>query len=655
MTRIRHLGSATAFALERNRGRLVLVLAVLTVLVLLSGARGLLAGLIGFIGVLPLLAVQLSFAVVFIGAQMFMMFYWLSRPRKYVVTPDDPQIGMGFENYRGQPDLLAHARSTVGILQGAKEFELRGGEMPKGLLLSGRPGTGKTFLATCIASEASLPFIYMDASSLQGAFIGTSQLMVVKLFRDARGLGRKYAEPGKRGACIVFLDELDSIGMSRGAQGGGLGLGMGGGMGGMMGGGSQGLNALLNQMDSLTEHVEDRLRYKILRWLGLIRGPVVKPLVFVIGATNRPEVLDQALTRPGRLDRMLEVYPPDADGRRDIIGFYLSKKAHDPEIDMQLLVADSMSWTPIMIKTVINEALIVAHDAGREFLTYKDWLNAADMRSLGLKQPIRSWNLQDRKETAYHEAGHAVAARYLRPEHRISKATIIRRGHALGFVQQRPREERTSLYARSIETAIMVSLAGHVIEQRFLGTLSTGPSSDLQNATNAAVDYVGSLAMGPTKVVLGPTPPGSPPIGPLLVAVHELLDQLYEETERLLRQKESAVHLLARELLEKEELIGEELEEIFLAAEQQNPSLLDPFERKIIQFRPFAPPPDRTPLDAWTAPDAAATPAAATPAARDGGAKAADEELPGVWSPPPVRVPTPPIPPSLIRPDDVGI
>ena len=323
--------------------------------------------------------------------------------------------------------------------------------MPKGMLLSGAPGTGKTFLAACIAKEANLPFIYIDSSSLQGMFIGMTQLMIMKLFRDARGLARKYAEPGQRGACILFMDELDSIGQNRSSQAGGMAIG------GFMGGGSMGLNTLLNQMDSLGELVEDRWRFKVLRWFGLIRGPATnKPLVFVIGATNRPEVLDQALVRPGRLDRMLVVHVPDADGRRDIIAHYLASKRHDPDIPMELLVTDSMGWTPVMIKTIINEALIHAHHDGREFLTYKDWLDAADERALGLKQPIRSWNLTDRRETAYHEAGHAVAARYLRPEHRISKATIIRRGHALGYVQQRPREERTSLYARSIETQIMV-------------------------------------------------------------------------------------------------------------------------------------------------------------------------------------------------------
>ena len=142
--------------------------------------------------------------------------------------------------------------------------------MPKGMLLSGSPGTGKTFLAAVIASEANLPFIYIDASSLRGMFLGMTELMIMKLFRDARGLARKYAQPGQRGACIMFMDEIDSIGMNRGGQGNAGGQGMV--MGGMMMGGGQGLNTLLNQMDSLTEIVEDRWRYKVLRWFGIVRG-----------------------------------------------------------------------------------------------------------------------------------------------------------------------------------------------------------------------------------------------------------------------------------------------------------------------------------------------------------------------------------------------
>lgn len=637
MSRVQSFVSASAYFIEKNRGRAVLLLIVITALVLLNSARGVVDAMFGLVGFLPQFAIQLSFAVVFIGAQFFMMFYWLSRPRKYVVTPDDVQIGVNFESYRGQPDLLDHARSTVAILRGVKEFELRGGEMPKGLLLSGGPGTGKTFLASCIASEAKLPFVYLDASSLQGAFIGTSQLMVMKLFRDARGLARKYAEPNKRGACIVFLDELDAIGQSRGGQAGGMGMGLG--MGGMMGGGgSQGLNALLNQMDSLTEHIEDRLRWKIIRWFGLVRGPVKnRPLVFVIGATNRPEVLDQALIRPGRLDRIIEVHPPDADGRRDIINFYLSKKAHDPDIDIDLMITDSMGWTPVLVKTVINEALIVAHDAGREQLTYKDWLAAADERSDGIKQPIRSWHRDDRRKTAYHEAAHAVVARYVLKEARISKATIIRRGHALGMVVPKPREERTSMFRRTIESNIMVFLAGHVIETRYLKDLSTGPSSDLQGATMRAIFHVSQWAMGPTRLVW-PLKPGDMPPPPFVTAANELLDQLYAETERLVLQKMTAVHYVARALIERDELIGEELEEVFLEAESVDPTLTQPFERKLLQFRTFSPLPEPKQPAEWQ-PDtasAASTPAAATPAASTWEfAPEAESEGEGEWPEPP--------------------
>jgi cell division protease FtsH len=268
---------------------------------------------------------------------------------------------------------------------------------------------------------------------------------------------------------------------------------------------------------------------------------------------------------------------------------------------MELLVNDSMGWTPIMIKTIINEALIQAHHDGRESLNYKDWLDATDERQIGLKQPIRSWNLTDRRETAYHEAGHAVAARYLRPSYRISKATIIRRGHALGYVQQKPLEERTSMYARWIETQIMVSLAGHVVEAKFLDTLSTGPSMDLQSATVSAQMYVGRFAMGPTKFIVPMKPGEEPPIGPVMVGAHELLDQLYEETERLLREKEPALHHLAKALIERDELIGEELEEVFAEVEAAHPNLLDKFERRLLQFRDFAPLPP-TLAETWTPP-----------------------------------------------------
>jgi cell division protease FtsH len=576
--RIRGFFDGIAYVIGINRRRVLIVFGLLLGIMLLTGASSLLEGFVGILGSLPALAVQLAFAAVYIVFYFGMIFWFLSRPRKYTVTPDDAQIGMTFENYRGQPDLLEHARSTVNILQGAKEFEVRGGEMPKGLLLAGRPGTGKTFLAACIAAEANLPFIYIDASSLRGMFWGMTEMMVMKLFRDARGLARRYAEKGKRGACIVFMDEIDSIGLSRTGM---PGVGMGMGMGGMFGG-SSGLNTLLNQMDSLGDFVEDRWSHKILRWFGLERGPVKnKPLVFVIGATNRPEVLDPALTRPGRLDRMLEVYAPDAQGRRDIIRHYLSQKAHDPDIDVEMMVADSIGWTPIAIKTTINEALIQAHDDGRDRLTYKDWLAAADQRSLGLKQPIREMLAEDTRAIAYHEAGHAVAARYLQPENRLLKATIIRSGDALGVVQRSEREERHTRHARQIETDIMVSLGSRAVEEVILETKMAGASSDLANATRLAMIYCADLGMGTSLLVVPTMTSAGYPL-PVARMADSLLDLLMAETKRLIQEKEYAVHAVANALMERGELIGAELEAVFEAADAANPEHAAPFQRRLV-------------------------------------------------------------------------
>ncbi len=578
--KVRDVGSHMAFMWDKNLLRLAVLISVLAVLVAVNGARGVMEGAIAAIGLLPVLALQMMFVAFLIIFQFVIMFWFLSRPRKYTTTPDDAQIDLSFENYRGQPDLLEHAKSTVRILRGQSAFKAAGGEMPKGMLLSGLPGTGKTFLAGCIAAEGKLPFIYIDASSLRGMFWGMDALMVMKLFRDARGLARKYAEPGERGVCILFVDELDSIGLARGGQGTGVGM-----PGGVFGGGSGGLNTLLNQMDSLGDHVEDRWSHKLLRWFGLVRGPVRnKPLVFVIGATNRPEVLDSALTRPGRLDRILEVYAPDGDGRRDIITHYLAKKQHDPDIDIDFMIGDSIGWTPAMIKTIINEALVSAHEEGRDRLTYRDWLAAADARTLGLKQPIRRMHEDDRRSIAYHEAGHAVAAYYLQPENRIIKATIIRRGGALGVVQPQPREERYTRHARQFETQIMTFLGSRAVEEEILETKMTGASSDLMVASSIALSYCGIFGMGSGLLVMPPQQNALAYPMPIARMAASLLDTLMIETKRLVREKEYAVHAVAAALLEKGELIGTELEAVFEQADARNADAAAPFERQLFSL-----------------------------------------------------------------------
>jgi cell division protease FtsH len=568
-----------AYVLEHNKRRLLILLGILAVILFFYGIRSVFEGLAALIGSMPGLLVTLIFYAFAFIAQFGALMWFLSRPRTYTVTPDDPQIGLSFNDYRGQPDLVEHAKTLVRILGGVKRFKEAGGEMPKGMLLSGQPGTGKTFLAGVIAAEAKLPFIYIDASSLRSMWMGVDALIIVSLFRKARGLGRKFAKPGTPGCCILFMDEIDSIGMSRGGVQGGQ---QQGGMGpmGMFGGSGMSLNTLLNQMDSLNAHVEDRLKVRIARWLGFVRGPVPpKPLVFVIGATNRPDTLDVALTRPGRLDRSLIVYPPDGEGRKDIIQHYLNQKAHDDTTDVDMMAQDSIGWTPIHIKTIINEALIVAHEDSRDQMSYKDWLAAADMRFIGLKQPIHKMSADDKRAVAYHEAGHAVANQYLRPEDRMKKASIIRRGDTLGVVSSSEREERHQVHARQYETDIMVSLGSRAVEELILGTKLQGASSDLAQATSAALTYVARLGMGSTLMVAPANSVGGYPEA-VLVMVDNMLQQLFEETKRLIREKEYAVHAVAAALIQREELIGAELDEIFKYADEANPEKAAPFVRK---------------------------------------------------------------------------
>jgi cell division protease FtsH len=607
----------TAYVLDHNKKRLLILFVIVGGAIGLYGIRGIFQGLLDMIGQAPQLLILLLFYSFMMIVQFGALMWFMSRPRTYTVTPDNPQIGLSFENYRGQPDLLDHAKSLVRILKGVKTFQDRGGDMPQGMLLAGPPGTGKTFLAGVMAAEANLPFIYVDASSLSSMFMGVDALIVVSLFRKARGLARKYAAPGQPGCTILFIDELDSVGMARGGVQGGQRQGMMGGMG-FMGGGSMALNTMLNQMDSLGKHVEDRMKYKIARWLGLVRGPVpAKPVVFVIGATNRPDVLDPALVRAGRLDRKLMIYEPDGEGRKDILQHYLRLKAHEPDIPVDLMVADSIGWTPIELKTVINEALIVAHDEGREFLTYKDWLTARDARLLGIKQPILSMSAHDKRTIAYHEAGHAIASHYLNKDDRIQKASIIRMGDAYGVVMPTPKLERHQLHAEEIENDIMVSLGSRAVEEIILHTKTANASSDLRNATNRAISYVGTWGMGSTLLAFPPNAMGAAP--QVLSLADKLLEGLFEETKRLIREKEYAVHAIAGALLQRGELIGPELDEIFEAADLSNPEMAKEFVRRPVNLPKMSDLMKREELP----PEVVAVPVAAS-------------DLPGQPAPPPV-------------------
>ncbi|HEU5347358.1 MAG TPA: AAA family ATPase, partial [Ktedonobacterales bacterium] len=371
-------------------------------------------------------ALQTALLIFFILIQFIALFWFLGRPRIYWVMPGES--GVSFDDYKGNPEVLEAARRIVILMRGVRGFKEMGGEISRGLLLIGPPGTGKSYLAQCISTESGVPFAYASAASFRAMFIGMDVLMIKNLYRKARRYAREY------GGCILFMDEFDAIGMSRGGAGQG-GFAMGGGMMGMMGG-SGGLNELLMQMDP--PPMDHSWWKKLLRMVGLYHGRSQREPVLTIGATNIPESLDAALLRPGRFDRKIIVTAPSDANRGEVIEYYLEKVRHD-DISVPKLVTDMMGYTPVAIKHVINEAVVIAHFAGRQSITYQDICEARETHEHGIRYP-RTLSELEKRRLSYHEAGHAVAQVKLLPRFRVTHATIAKRLGSDGeaFVAYKP-------------------------------------------------------------------------------------------------------------------------------------------------------------------------------------------------------------------------
>jgi cell division protease FtsH len=490
---------------------------------------------------------QIAFAIVFVIVQFAAIFWFLGRGRTYWIKPGE--TGVTFADYKGNPEVLESARRIVTLLKGIKEFKEMGGEAIRGLLLVGPPGTGKSYLAQCISTEANVPFGYASAPSFQNMFFGVSNLRIMMLYRKARKLAKKY------GACILFIDEIDAIGQARGGRYAGQGF-----LGPLFGwGGSGMLNELLLQLDPPPQEVT--LIGRLLRLLGLRRGKAELPPVLTIAATNIPDALDPALLRPGRFDRKIVVDLPSAEGRREIIEYYLSKVKHDPNIPIDYMVHDTIGYTPAAIRYVINEAVIHAHFEGRNYITYEDFTAARETHELGLRQPIRTMSLDERRRIAYHEAGHALAQFLLQPKERVVKVSIIRRGEALGFSATKPTEERFTKTREELLADIQVALAARAAEELFLGTQMTGATSDLAQATHLANLMVsawgmdGSLYSGLTYNQLVPDLYRKQ-------RIERLLQRQFQNVKRLLEANRAAVTAIAEELLQRDELNEEQLRSI---------------------------------------------------------------------------------------------
>ena len=505
-------------------------------------------------GTIFLYVFQIAFAVLFIVIQFAALFWFLGRPRLYWVMPGE--TGINFDDYKGNPEVLEAARRIVLLLQGVKEFKEMGGAPVRGLLLSGDPGTGKSYVAQCMSTEAGGPFAYASAASFRAMFIGMDVLMIKRLYNKARRLARDY------GGCVVFMDEFDAIGMSRSRSGGGT-MAMGGGMFGAMGG-TGGLNELLMQMDP--PNIETGWFKKILRTLGLSHSRVQAEPVLTVGATNIPDSLDPALLRPGRFDRRIHVAPPTDKYRGEVIEYYLNKVAHDPNISIETLSQRLVNYTPVAIKHVINEAVIIAHFDGREQVVYKDLIEAQDVHEFGLRQ-LSELTAIDRRRLAYHEAGHAVSSYYLMERYFPAYVTIHQRSDVEGaaaFALPRPKESIKTLSREDVLARIQVMLAARATEELFLDLNMTGVTSDLEHATQLAAAYVGAYGMDGTLISYAAfanplTGTGTMHVPDLVERTEGVLQSQFKAVKHLLQEHSEALIAVAEALIERDELIADEI------------------------------------------------------------------------------------------------
>jgi ATP-dependent Zn protease len=474
---------------------------------------------------------QLAFAFFFVIFQFAGLFWFLSRGGVDVYMPDE--IETRFDDVKGQDAVLERVKETMIFLEAPEAIEDKGGYVPGGVLLWGPPGTGKTLMAQAVAGETAKPFVFVDPGAFTQMFMGVGILKVKALYRKLRKMALRY------GGVIVFFDEADSLG-NRGQIASGFGQMAGPGpwstvpscngiaylspvtrdevllgslaaelpdrrtwadhfIAGMgMGGGGMGtLQALLSEMSGLEK--PRGLLNRIRRLLGMKPKPPFKYRILHIFATNMPSALDQAMLRPGRIDRQYKVGYPTKEGRRSTFLLYLRKVKNDlSEEEVEKLATITPYATGASIKDIVNEGLVVAIRDGRESITYRDIIRAKHIKQLGVPDDFE-YIERERHQTAVHEACHAVVAYRLRRHAVIDIATIERRGDVGGLVSYIPPEDQMFEWKSEREIDVMGSLASLAGERMFFdGDNSSGVGSDLQNATRIVMTNLGLVGMGDT-------------------------------------------------------------------------------------------------------------------------------------------------------------
>ena len=436
-----------------------------------------------------------------------------------------------FADVAGVDEAKAEMNEIVDFLKDPGKFQKLGGKIPKGCLLIGPPGTGKTLLAKAIAGEASVPFFNISGSDFVEMFVGVGASRVRDMF-----------EQGKKNApCIIFIDEIDAVGRHRG-------VGFGGGNDER----EQTLNQILVEMDGFDTN----------------EG------VIIIAATNRPEVLDVALLRPGRFDRQINISNPDIKGREQILNVHLKKIKHTDEIDPKIIARGTPGFSGAELANLVNESALLAARKNKKLVDSDDLEEAKDKVIMGIERRSMVMTDEEKKLTAYHESGHAIVAVYSPMSDPIHKATIIPRGPALGMVVRLPENDEILNPKDKIEANIAIAMGGRVAEELIFGKekITSGAGSDIRSATHYATimvkefgmsDKLGTVYYGSNNQHSNSSKQHSDETTKLIDdEIKSFIDKGYQTAKKIITSNLDQLHLLASTLLEKETLTGEEIKQL---------------------------------------------------------------------------------------------